>query len=92
MTKAKDKGQMEGKVPTLDDLRQFITRDQLSSALNVSIGTIDRWRRLGVVPFYELRCDKTSTKGILRFKIEDVLKTLEKFKYEAKGTVEKEES
>ena len=56
------------------------TRKQIAVALQVSVGTVDRWRRDGVIPCFYVPGGTKKSKGVIRFKSEEVLEALGRFR------------
>lgn len=56
--------------------RALLTKKELAESLNLSTRTIERWTKSKKIPCLRINHQ------ILRYKLEDVLRSLEKFKVE----------
>jgi hypothetical protein len=58
--------------------RLLVTRQQLAERLQVSLSTIDRWRRENLIPFFHIPTGNDT--GVIRFHLGEVMEALQQFR------------
>ena len=67
--------------PSKKPNRLYITKQQLMALIGVSMSTVDKWLRLGTVPYYKLGPDENSR---IVFDVQEIQEWMKQFRVPAR--------